>query len=157
MRRKPSRGWRVVVGMLTLAGCGLAFQAPTLRVAEVRLASLGFQGGALVVAVEVENPNRYALEGEDLTYRLSFLDEAGGEDDWLTLAEGGIPHALRIERGDVGVVEVELPFDFASVGAALGRLLRRGALDYRFSGELTVRTPVGRRRVPFDERGVFRP
>ena len=141
---------------LVLVGCSLAFQAPSLSVAQVRLSSIGFQGGTLLVTVDVENPNRYALRSEDFSYSLSFLDEEAGREAWLTLAEGGLAEPLSIEAGETGSVDVEVPFDFGDVGSALARLLHRGELEYRFTGALTVRTPVGRARVPFDERGRFR-
>jgi hypothetical protein len=40
---------------------------------------------------------------------------------------------------------------------AVGSLLRRGELEYRFNADLKARTPLGTSRIPFDERGVFRP
>lgn len=143
--------------LLALSACGLAFQEPTVKVAMVRLVALGLQGGTLEVGVQVHNPNRYSLTAEHLTYRLSFLDNAGDDPDWLSLAEGDVAEPVRVEAGQTATSMVEVPFDFASVGAALGRLLRRGELEYRFTGVLTARTPVGRMRVTFDERGVFRP
>jgi LEA14-like dessication related protein len=152
---KVERRRALLLAALALSACGLAFQEPTVRVAEARVASLGLQGGMLVVAVQVENPNRYALEGEDLSYRLSFRDEAGEDPDWVTLAEGGIAQPTRIEPGGSGLMAVEVPFGFASLTAALGRLLWHGELEYRFTGALTVGTPVGKMRVPFDERGVL--
>ena len=126
--------------LLALSACGLAFQEPTVKVAMVRLVALGLQGGTLEVGVQVHNPNRYSLTAEHLTYRLSFLDNAGDEPDWLSLAEGDVAEPVRVEAGQTATSMVEVPFDFASVGAAL-----------------TARTPVGRMRVTFDERGVFRP
>jgi LEA14-like dessication related protein len=143
------------LALLALPGCGLAFQEPTVKVAEMRQAAVGLQGGTLDVGVQVYNPNRYALTAEDLTYRLSFLDDAGDDPGWLALADGDMAAPVRVEAGETGTVIVEVPFDFASLGAALGRLLRRGELEYRFTGALTVRAPVGRMRVAFDERGIF--
>jgi len=151
------RRWWLTMLPLVAAGCGFAFQAPTLRVAEVRLSAIHFGGGTLLVTVDVENPNRYSLRSEDFSYRLAFLDDEGGRETWLTLAEGGLAEPLDVPGGETGSVDVEVPFDFGDVGSAVGRLLRRGELEYRFTGALTVRTPVGSARVPFDERGLFRP
>jgi len=147
----------ILLGVVMCAGCGLAFQEPTFTVAEVRLASLGLGGGTLTVALDIDNPNRYALESEDFQYRLDFLDDATSEEPWLTLAEGRLDESVRIPARESGSVRVDIPFEFGAVGMALGGLLRRGELEYRFTGELRVRTPLGTSRVPFDERGVFRP
>jgi LEA14-like dessication related protein len=147
----------ILVAVAICAGCGLAFQEPTFTVAEVRLASLGLGGGTLTVVLDIDNPNRYALESEDVQYRLEFLDDVTSEDPWLTLAEGGMDESVRIPARESGSVRVDIPFEFGAVGTALGGLLRRGELEYRFTGELRARTPLGTSRVPFDERGVFRP
>jgi len=63
----------------------------------------------------------------------------------------------RVTRGAAGAAEIVVPFDLASVGAALTRLLGQGGLEYRFSGELLAGTPVGIKRIPFDQRGFLSP
>jgi LEA14-like dessication related protein len=128
-----------------------------VTVAEVRLASMNLSGGTLVVSLEVENPNRYALESQDFRYALSFERGEAGSESWVTLAEGRVPEVVRIPARDRGVVTVSVPFDVASVGSAMGLLLRRGELEYRFSGELRAGTPLGAKRIPFDQKGLFRP
>jgi LEA14-like dessication related protein len=147
----------IAVVCATVQGCALAFTPPTVRVAEVRLTSLTFTGGAVQVDLEVENPNRFALESQDFRYSLSFAQGAGAGAEWVTLAEGRAADALRVPARDKGTVTVVVPFDLASVGAALGRLLRSGELEYRFTGEILARTPLGSRRIPIDQRGLFRP
>lgn len=145
------------VALLVVAGCALAFRAPTVTVGEVRLTSLGLTGGSLLVRAEVENPNRYALEGRDFSYALAFSDGSAEAPVWTTLAEGRLDRLVRVPAGGSAPVEVSVPFDLASVGAALTRLLRRGELEYRFSGVLLAGTPLGAKRIPFDQRGLFRP
>ena len=150
-------GSAAVLAFLLSTGCSLAFHSPTLTVAEVRLASMGLTGGTLAVRLEVANPNRYALESRDFRYALSFADGASPEPSWTTLAEGRLPDAVRVPAGETGTVEVAVPFDLSALGTALGRLLRQGELEYRFSGELLAGTPLGAKRIPFDQRGLFRP
>ena len=147
----------ILVAVAVCAGCGLAFQEPTVTVTEVRLASLGLGGGTRTVVLDIHNPNRYAVESDDFQYRLEFLDDVTAEEPWLTLAEGRVEESVRIPSRERGPVRVDIPFEFGAVGMALGGLLRRGELEYRFTGELRARTPLGAPRVPFDERGVFRP
>lgn len=143
--------------LLAAGGCVLAYRAPTVTVGEVRLASLGLNGGSLAVRLEIENPNRYALESRDFRYTLAFSEEGPEGPAWKTLVEGRLDRVVRVPAGGVEPLEVNVPFETAAVGAALVRLLRRGELEYRFSGELLAGTPVGAKRIPFDQRGLFRP
>lgn len=158
--RSSSGRWRTGVWLavcLSVQACAWAFTPPTVRVESVRLTSLTFTGGAVQVDLEVENPNRFALESEDFRYALSFAEGAGEDRAWVTLAEGSAAEPVRVPAGEKGTVSVVVPFDLASVGAALGRLLRSGELEYRFTGEILARTPLGSRRIPIDQKGLFRP
>ncbi|HSG07783.1 MAG TPA: LEA type 2 family protein [Longimicrobiales bacterium] len=142
---------------LSAQSCAWAFTPPTVRVESVRLTSLTFTGGAVQVDLEVENPNRFALESEDFRYALSFAEGSGENRAWVTLAEGSASDPVRVPSRGRGSVSVMVPFDLASVGAALGRLLRSGELEYRFTGQILARTPLGSRRIPIDQQGLFRP
>lgn len=159
MRGRRVTRWRAVLilaSVLGVEGCG-TFRPPTVRVAEVRLASMNLSGGLLRVSLDVDNPNRYALESRDFRYALAFAEGTEGEPVWVTLAEGIMADTVRVEGAGERRLEVSIPFDVVSAGAALGRLLRQGELEYRFSGALLAGTPLGERRVPFDQRGRFRP
>ena len=155
MREFVRRGAGLAAVLFT-SGCIFSFQRPELRVADVRLASLGISGGIVAVQVEIVNPNGYDLESSDLRYNLAFSDDGDGEGNWVTLAEGDHDRPVRVAAGDTATVDLQVPFDLNAVSGALGRLLRRGQLDYRFTGELQVTEPRNA-RVPFDRRGVFRP
>jgi LEA14-like dessication related protein len=153
----------VLAAAMAVTACSLVFERPTVRVAEVRLASMDLRGGTLAVTLQVDNPNRFSLEGQDFSYRLWFLDgspsdtSAGAGGKWVELADGRLSEPASVPARGTGTVTVKVPFDFASVGLAAGRLLRQGELEYRFSGELLFHTPLGGKRLPFDERGRFRP
>jgi len=164
MARRPERvrgGSRRRLGraalLVVLAGSGcLTLERPTLRVAEVRLAALGLQGGTMAVTLHIDNPNDYTLESQGFQYRLAFSDDADGKGGWVTLAEGRDDQKVSVPARDTASVDLDVPFDLAPLGSALQRLLSRGELEYRFTGELRVTRPRSV-RVPFDERGVFRP
>ena len=79
------------------------------------------------------------------------------DTSWSTLAEGRLADTVRFPARGTGAAEIAVPFGLASVGAAVTRLLGQGGLEYRFSGELLAGTPIGIRRIPFDQRGLFRP
>ncbi len=154
--RRSSGAVVIVVGALALAGCIFSFQQPTLHVAEVRLKQLGLSGGTVAVRLDIVNPNGYDLQSADFQYQLSFSDGGDTGTDWVTLAEGQHGGQIVVPAHDSASVQLDVPFDVAAVTGALGRLLRRGELDYRFTGELQVTEPR-RARVPFNLRGVFRP
>lgn len=153
--RRPRDVATALAVVVALAACGLAFKRPTVHVADVRLASLGLTGGTVAVTVQVDNPNHYDLESKAFAFSVAFRSDSS--EAWSTLAQGSHDTPEKFVGGDTTSVELEVPFDVASVGAALSRLLRRGELEYRFTGELRVGTPVGTTRVPFDQTGLFRP
>lgn len=160
MRRTDTRAWKATAAALAVlagAACGLAFTQPSVRVAQVSLASMTLTGGTLLVSLDVENPNRYALESQAFRYTVAFAEGSPDGEAWVTLARGELPDTVRIPGGGTGRVDLRVPFETASLGAAMGRLLRQGELEYRFSGELRAGTPLGAKRIPFDQRGLFRP
>ena len=161
MKNETRRGAGLVLLLLvvtSLTGCSLIIKEPVVRVTDVQAASIGLSGGTLKVIVELENPNRFALKGNAFNYRLELAQEAGVEaTTWLTLFDGEREGVVEVPSHETARVEVEVPFEYASVGVVIGRLLRQGELEYRFSGSLEFRTPIGGVGVPFDERGTFRP
>ena len=152
-------GWGLLLLVVTsLTGCSVLIKEPVVRVTDVQAASIGVVGGTMRVIVELENPNRFGLVSNVFNYRLELAEEPGVETTmWLTLFEGEREGMVEIHSRETTRVEVEVPFEYSSVGVVIGRLLRQGELEYRFSGSLEFRTPVGGVHVPFDERGTFRP
>jgi LEA14-like dessication related protein len=148
----------LLLAVTALAGCSLIIEEPVVRVTDVQAASIGLTGGTLRVVVELENPNRFGLVSNVFNYRLELAEEPGTETTtWLTLFDGEREGMVEVPSRETARVEVEVPFEYASVGVVIGRLLRQGELEYRFSGSLEFRTPIGGIGVPFDERGTFRP
>ena len=150
--------WCLFLVVAALTGCSLIIQEPAVRVAEVSVASLGLTGGTLHVVVEVENPNPFGLKSEVFAYRLELAEEPGVETTtWRSLFDGEHPGTVEVLSKGSTRIELEVPFQYSSVGMVVGRLLRQGELEYRFSGSLQFSLPVGHVRVPFDDRGTFRP
>lgn len=144
--------------VISLTGCSVLIKEPVVRVTDVQVASIGVVGGTMRVIVELENPNRFRLVSNVFHYRLELAEEPGVETTmWRTLFDGEREGMVEIPSQETTRVEVEVPFEYSSVGVVIGRLLRQGELEYRFSGSLEFRTPVGGVHVPFDERGTFRP
>lgn len=158
--RKPKamRSRAILILALTFAwwsvGCSFFFESPGVRVVEVGIRSLGLTGGTVEVTVALSNPNGAALEVEGFLYQLE-VGGSGRDTTWVTLADGISDRKLRVPARDSLVVEVPVPFEYEGVGAALRSLFDRGEVEYRARGEVWVRGPVGRIRVPYRHEGVL--
>lgn len=145
-----------LLGAALLGACSLVFKAPRVRIADVRVASVGLVGGTADVALEVENRNGFALTSEEIRYRLSYEDgDAPG--GWRVLSEGTSDDPVTIAARDTAEVRLEVPFRFTDVGRALGSLLSDGELSYRLEGEVEFDAPITNVNVPFERRGSFSP
>ena len=146
----------LALAALAASGCALFYGRPTVRIADVRLGSVGLVGATAHVALTVVNPNSYALTAEEVRYRFAFDDE-GADDDWQTLVEGESEEPIVVAAGDSTRVELSLPFSYEDVGRALESLLSVGELRYRIDGDVKFSAPGPDIRVPFDKRGSIAP
>src|ERR1035437_1521953 len=66
-----------VLGLFALAACASlgrsVFATPTVELRDIRMKSIGMQGGAMDIILDVMNPNDYRLDATRLTYNL-FVD-----------------------------------------------------------------------------------
>lgn len=149
---------RSIVGsalILALAACGTAFQQPEVRLEGVQLAGLGLRGGTLMVNVEITNPNRFTLSANELHYQLAIADtEATSDTTWVDLASGTYAEPFAVGGGATERVQVPVEFTYAGLGGAASSILRAGTFNYRATGTVDVRTPLGSREVPFRRGGM---
>lgn len=142
--------------LLTLSGCALFFRSPEVRIVDVRVVGLGFTSGTAEVILEVDNPNRFALEVRGLDYLL----EVGTPSDleqWDTLAVGFNPDIIHLPRRSEEKVTLRIPFRYQALGTALSAWMQGGEVPYRVQGELKARGPGGERDLPFRSSGTIRP
>jgi len=141
-----------IVFLAALAGCG-TFQQPDVELNDVRLGGLGVRGGTLLVDLTITNPNRFALNAQRLRYDLAV---GGGADDagWVDFASGIWEESFSVPARDSAQVRIPVEFTYAGLGSAGMRMLQTGTFDYRASGAVDVRTPVGTFDVPFRRRGT---
>lgn len=164
-RRVLAPGLALFVTAFGVSSCASLVRQPDVRLIEVGLAGIGLTGATARVTLLVTNPNRFALDGKALDYRFAFLPpelQAGeqdepGDEDWRTLATGLTTEPVHVPARDSAAVTVDIPFGYEELGQALGGLLRDGRLRYRFHGALTVGSPVGDLRLPFDRTGLLDP
>ena len=146
-----------VLVALLLSGCGgRMFRQPQVTLENVQIAGLGLRGGTLLVSLQVVNPNRFALNANQLNYALQLNDpQAAGDSTWLDFAQGTYEEPFSVAAGDSARVEVPVEFTYAGLGGAAGSLMRSGTFTYRASGTVDVRTALGSYAVPFNKRGTI--
>jgi LEA14-like dessication related protein len=142
--------------VLTVAACGSSvFQQPIVTLESVQLAGLGLRGGTLMVNVDIENPNRFALSANQIRYQLAIADTDSARDTvWMDLASGTYAEQLSVGGGETAHVAVPVEFTYSGLGSAAASLLRAGTFNYRATGAVDVRTPVGAFEVPFRRVGI---
>jgi LEA14-like dessication related protein len=158
--RRPRLQAAAAVGVMVVvagtSGCALIFKNPSVTIADVTVSAVGLTGATAQVALEVANPNGYALTAEAVSYRLSFAD-ALADEGWRTLAEGETDQRVVIAAHDTTQVRLSVPFTYASLGRALQNLLSSGTLPYRLDGDVKIDAPGRDVRVSFDRRGSLEP
>jgi LEA14-like dessication related protein len=146
----------VLVGLAATAamsayGCASvtrnAFAQPVVTLRDVKLQGVGLTGGSFDVLLSVYNPNGYRLDATQLSYNL-FVDT-------LRFANGNLNQQFTVQEKDSTIVRVPVSFSYAGVGEAGRQLLNTGSVNYRVAGEVTVATPVGSFKVPYDRTGRF--
>lgn len=156
-RAAAGRALALAVAVLPLvSGCSLLYKQPAVRSTGVRVTELGLTDGVLRVRLEVSNPNRYGLEVRSVEYRLE-VEGGGSAGAWRELAAGVRADAVRIGARGTAEMEVDVPFRYAALGAAVRALLERGSVRYRVRGAVRVAGPLGSVTVPFRSEGELVP
>ena len=151
MRSPRLIGAAVLVGVL---GCASAakhlFTSPTVAFRGVALENISPFGGRVRVNLLVRNPNPYSLSTSAMTYELFVRD---------TVAVARGVDTLHRSVGGHDSLVVSLPLDVSLRGIALAAnsVLGYGMVPYRLTGDITADTPIGSRRIPFDQKGEFAP
>jgi LEA14-like dessication related protein len=145
----------LLVALVLSACAGSVYRQPQITLQNVQLGGLGLRGGTLLVSVEVVNPNRFALNANQLRYDLALRNpEVANDTVWIDFASGIYDVPFSVAAGDTGTVQIPVEFTYAGIGGAANALLRSGTFTYRASGTVDVRTPVGTHTVPFQRRGT---
>ena len=145
---------RAVAIALAALGCASAakhlFMSPTVVFRGVALESISPFGGRARVNLLVHNPNPYSLSTSAMTYELFVRDT-------IAVARGA--DTLHRTVGGHDSLLVALPLDVSLRGLALAAnsVVGYGMVPYRLVGDVTADTPIGSRRIPFDQKGEFAP
>lgn len=155
-----------------LCGCATFYDPPEVRVAGVRVTSLGLTAGTVSLELEVHNPNSRSLRMQGVRYRLdleglgdrdgtegSGSDDGGGADgttgadDRVLLTEGFDAEGVVLEGGQGTRVTVEMPFEYETVGRTIRALFQGEDVRYHLDAEVRMDGPVGEIRAPIRESG----
>lgn len=154
--RSSVRAALLLLAVLVLSSCGsFGFRQPEVTLDGVQLGGLGLRGGTLLVNLRVVNPNRFALNAQQLRYDLFLGDsEEAGDTTWIDFASGTYTEPFSVAARDTATVQIPVEFTYSGLGGAASSILRSGSFDYRASGTVDVQTPLGTRTVPFRKKGT---
>jgi LEA14-like dessication related protein len=144
----------VLAAFLLALGCASAakhlFTAPTVVFRGVALEGITPFGGRVRVNLLVRNPNPYSLSTSGMTYELFVRD---------TIAVARGIDTLHRTVGGHDSLLVGLPLDVSLRGLMLAAnsVVGYGMVPYRLIGNVTADTPIGSRKIPFDQKGEFAP
>jgi len=144
------RRWLVgtwwMAGVVACTPLGLwMYEDPAVTVSRVRLDADARGTPPVIVALDLRNPNDYALSATSVQFSLR-LDE---------LPIGQLTHTISsVEVPKVGTSTVAVPLE-PDQGTTPARLKALSSGMHRFAveGEATFATPIGSRRVRFAEEG----
>jgi LEA14-like dessication related protein len=142
--------------VLLLAGCASAVRSPAVAILDVRVASLGLSGGVAQLVLEIDNPNRFALQMDALSYEI-LVGSGTGSDRWDTLAEGTLTESVRVPGRDSAKVTVDVPFRYSALGTALGAVMQGRGVPYRVEGQVQGRGFGLNRSHAFRSEGSLAP
>ncbi len=135
--------------MVLCCGCAGFYRAPEITFSGVALDGVGRRGASFDIALDVRNPNRYALGLDEMTYRLTV---AGAE-----VASGAIPEAVRIGAKSSATVRLPVSLQWSQLSAGGWQILESGRADYVVEGEAGFSTPAGHFRRPYRRVGTIQP
>ena len=151
-RRIPAA---LAAAALVLSACTGTVRRPDIELEGVQVGSVGLSGGTLIANVRVHNPNRFTLRANNLRYRLDLRrpDAQPGDSAWTRFADGVYPDTLNVRAGQTRTFPIPVSVSFAQLSGVSRAMLGYGRVDYRATGTVDVRTPIGTREVPFHKIG----
>jgi LEA14-like dessication related protein len=151
MRLRPVS---VALLVLALIGCASAakhlFTSPTVAFRGVALESISPFGGRVRVNLLVRNPNPYSLSTSGMTYELFVRDT-------IAVARGADTLHRTVGGHDSLVVALPLDVSLRGIALAANSVVGYGMVPYRLVGDVIADTPIGSRKIPFDQKGEFAP
>lgn len=125
------------------------FLEPVVTVSDVKVNGVGLTGGSVDISLNVYNPNRFRVDGTQLTYQLWV--------DSIPFGSGVTDERFVVNANDSTIVTLPLDFSWTGVGSVGRAVLNTGTVNYRVAGRMRVGSAVGALTVPYDRTGRFSP
>lgn len=135
----------LVAGTVACSGLGDNFRKPRIQLDHAVVRGVGLAGGSLDLVLTVENPNNFTLHGTKL--------EVGVDIEGHHLGNITYDDDFSVAKNGTKSLTVPLRFGWAGVARAVHAALSYGDLPYKMKGQAQIRTPWGRREVPFTREG----
>jgi len=135
----------LVVSIGGCSGIGDIFREPDIQLDRVIVKGISVTGGNLDLVVKVENPNAFTLQGTRL--------EVGFDVEGEHLGDIAYDDAFAVPENGTTTITLPLRFGWAGVGSAVRAALGSGDLPYTMKGQAQIKTPWGRKEVPFTHQG----
>ncbi|WP_456443004.1 LEA type 2 family protein [Caldithrix abyssi] len=122
---------------------------PEFKVAALKLKHLGFNGADLSLSLEVDNPNAWSLDLQNLNYQFVVNGQK-----WI---EGILQQKLQIGQKQKQRIEIPVHLNFLEMGRSLYQLLKNPApLEYQLTGRARLNSSIkllGSFELPLDQKG----
>ncbi len=135
----------LLVSMGACSAIGDILKEPDVQLERVVVRGIGVTGGNLDLIVRVNNPNGFTLEGTRL--------EVGFDVEGQHLGDIAYDDDFAVTENGTTTLTLPLEFGWAGVGSAVRAALGYGDLPYQMKGQVDLRTPWGRKEVPFTRGG----
>jgi LEA14-like dessication related protein len=143
--RAESRLLALVLFGAACSGIGDVFKDPDIQLERGVVRGLGVTGGNLDLVVKVDNPNNFTLQGTRL--------EVGFEVEGSHLGDITYDDDFSVSENGTTSITLPLRFGWSGVSSAVRAALNYGDLPYKMRGQVELKTPWGRKEVPFTREG----
>ena len=135
----------LAVSTIACGGIGNNFREPEIQLDRAIVRGVGITGGNLDLVVKVDNPNNFTLQGTKL--------EVGVDVEGQHLGDITYDDDFSVPENGTTTLTLPLRFGWVGVGSAVRAALGYGDLPYKMKGQAELRTPWGRKEVPFTREG----
>jgi len=139
---------RGILSAAVLAGCaGLpgVFKDPDVHLDHATVRGVGLTGGTMDLLVAVFNPNQFDLRGTRLQLGIDVEDSHLGDIEYNS--------DFQVPKADTSLITLPIRFTWSGLAGAARAALGSGDLPYKLTGQLTVATPFGDRKIAFTHEG----
>lgn len=143
LQEKMKKIIAIIILMSQISSCtylrealGIVTRRPTVSLKSIQLDKMTFQEIKLLVSVQVENPNSFELNFQNLNYTLN--------SDEVLLASGYFKEAIVVPSNQTRVIPIPLLIDSKSAQQVLKNLfIKRQPISLRWHARALFKTPLG--------------